>query len=97
MVLRGRGVRAHGRSGGCFAASGLGAARDGKRIKDSLERALALDPRLQEAYFGIGLYHYYADVAPTAAKDALAPVAARRRQGSGHAGDAAGRESRRTA
>ena len=46
----------------------LSAARDGKRIKESLERALALDPRLQEAYFGIGLYHYYADVAPTAAK-----------------------------
>ena len=46
----------------------LGAARDGKRIKEALERALALDPRLQEAYFGIGLYHYYADVAPTAAK-----------------------------
>ena len=46
----------------------LGAARDGKRIKESLERALALDPRLQEAYFGIGLYHYYADVAPMAAK-----------------------------
>ena len=46
----------------------LSAARDGKRIKESLERALALDPRLQEAYFGIGLYHYYADVAPAAAK-----------------------------
>ena len=46
----------------------LGAARDGKRIKESLERALALDPQPQEAYFGIGLYHYYADVAPTAAK-----------------------------
>ena len=46
----------------------LGAARDGKRIKDALERALALDPRMQEAYFGIGLYRYYADVAPTAAK-----------------------------
>ena len=46
----------------------LGAARDGKRIKDSLERALVLDPGLQEAYFGIGLYHYYAAVAPTAAK-----------------------------
>ena len=46
----------------------ISAARDGKRIKESLERALALDPRLQEAYFGIGLYHYYADVAPTAAK-----------------------------
>ena len=46
----------------------LGAARDGKRIKEALERALALDARLQEAYFGIGLYHYYADVAPAAAK-----------------------------
>jgi hypothetical protein len=46
----------------------LSAARDGKRIKEALERALTLDPRLQEAYFGIGLYHYYADVAPTAAK-----------------------------
>jgi hypothetical protein len=46
----------------------LGAARDGKRIKEALERALALDPRLQAAYFGIGLYHYYADVAPAAAK-----------------------------
>jgi tetratricopeptide (TPR) repeat protein len=46
----------------------LGAARDGKRIKDALEQSLALDPQLQDAYFGIGLYHYYADVAPTAAK-----------------------------
>lgn len=46
----------------------LAAARDGKRIKDALERALAIDPELQDAYFGIGLYHYYADVAPTAAK-----------------------------
>lgn len=46
----------------------LAAARDGKRIKNALERALELDPALQDAYFGIGLYHYYADVAPTAAK-----------------------------
>ena len=46
----------------------LAAARDGKRIKDALERALALDPALQDAYFGIGLYHYYADVAPAAFK-----------------------------
>ena len=46
----------------------VGAARDGKKIKDSLERALTRDSRLQEAFFGIGLYHYYADVAPTAAK-----------------------------
>jgi tetratricopeptide (TPR) repeat protein len=46
----------------------LSAARDGKRIKDALEHALELDPNLQDAYFGIGLYHYYADVAPAAAK-----------------------------
>lgn len=46
----------------------LAAARDGKRIKDTLERALALDPAMHDAWFGIGLYHYYADVAPTAAK-----------------------------
>ena len=39
----------------------LAAARDGKRIKEALERALALDPGMADAYFGIGLYHYYAD------------------------------------
>jgi len=44
----------------------LAAARDGKRIKSALERALELDPGLDDAYFGIGLYHYYADVAPAA-------------------------------
>jgi tetratricopeptide (TPR) repeat protein len=46
----------------------LAAARDGKRIKDALERALALDPSLYDARFGIGLYKYYADIAPAAAK-----------------------------
>jgi len=46
----------------------LAAARDGKRIKEALERALTLDPGLDDAYFGIGMYRYYADVAPTAAK-----------------------------
>jgi Tetratricopeptide repeat len=46
----------------------LAAARDGKRIKEVLERSLALDPGLDDAYFGIGMYRYYADVAPTAAK-----------------------------
>lgn len=63
--------------GGAYGARGqwrvlrgqaLSAARDGKRIKDALERSLALDPNLKDAYFGIGLYHYYADVAPVAAK-----------------------------
>jgi len=46
----------------------LAAARNGKRIKDGLERALELNPGLQDAWFGIGLYHYYADVAPAALK-----------------------------
>ncbi|MEQ1854659.1 MAG: hypothetical protein ABMA01_24085, partial [Chthoniobacteraceae bacterium] len=46
----------------------LAAARDGNRIRSALERARALDPTLQDALFGIGLYHYYADVAPAAAK-----------------------------
>src|SRR5262249_9129488 len=46
----------------------LAAARDGNRIRVALERALALDPTLQDAYFGIGLYHYYAEVAPLGAK-----------------------------
>jgi hypothetical protein len=46
----------------------LAAARDGKKIKDALERAIALDPGMYDAYFGIGLYHYYADVAPAALK-----------------------------
>jgi tetratricopeptide (TPR) repeat protein len=46
----------------------LAAARDGKRIKDALERALTLDPDLDDAYFGIGMYRYYADVAPAAAR-----------------------------
>jgi tetratricopeptide (TPR) repeat protein len=46
----------------------LSAAREGKKIKNALERALALDPTLQDAHFGIGLYHYYADVVPAAFK-----------------------------
>jgi tetratricopeptide (TPR) repeat protein len=46
----------------------LAAARDGKHIKAALERAVALDPNLDDAYFGIGLYKYYADVAPAAAR-----------------------------
>ena len=46
----------------------LAAARDGARIKEALERALALDSGMTDAYFGLGLYHYYADVAPSALK-----------------------------
>jgi tetratricopeptide (TPR) repeat protein len=46
----------------------LAAARDGKAIKVALERAIELDPTLEDAYFGVGMYKYYADVAPAAAK-----------------------------
>ena len=46
----------------------LAAARDGKRIKEALERALALDPGLSDARFGIGLYKYYAAIAPAVAR-----------------------------
>jgi len=46
----------------------LAAARDGKRIHDSLQQAIKLDPTLGDAYFGLGLYHYYAAVAPRAAR-----------------------------
>jgi hypothetical protein len=42
----------------------VAAARDGKRIKEALERALALDPSMHDAEFGIGMYRYYAGVAP---------------------------------
>jgi tetratricopeptide (TPR) repeat protein len=42
----------------------LAAARDGKRIKEALEKALALDPDMHDAQFGIGMYRYYAGVAP---------------------------------
>jgi hypothetical protein len=46
----------------------LSAARDGKRILQALETALELDPGLDDAYFGMGMYKYYAAVAPAAAR-----------------------------
>ena len=42
----------------------LAAARDGKQIKEALERALSIDPELHDAKFGVGMYRYYADIAP---------------------------------
>jgi tetratricopeptide (TPR) repeat protein len=44
----------------------LAAARDGAKAKEALQRTLALDPALDDARFGLGMYHYYADVAPAA-------------------------------
>ena len=46
----------------------LAGARDGKRVKEALEKCLALDPGLQDANFGIGMYEYYADIVPAAFK-----------------------------
>ncbi len=46
----------------------VAAAREGKRIRQELDRSIALDPTLDDAHFGIGMYKYYADVAPAAAK-----------------------------
>lgn len=46
----------------------LSAARDGKRILEALENATELDPSLDDAYFGMGMYRYYAAVAPAAAR-----------------------------
>ncbi|HXD73138.1 MAG TPA: hypothetical protein VN628_05365 [Vicinamibacterales bacterium] len=46
----------------------LGAARNGNRIREALERALSLDPTLADAHFGVGVYQYYADVASAGAK-----------------------------
>jgi hypothetical protein len=46
----------------------LGAARNGNRVRQTLEHALALDPALADAHFGIGIYEYYADVASAGAK-----------------------------
>lgn len=46
----------------------LGAARNGNRVREALEETLKLDPSLADAQFGIGVYEYYADVAPAPAK-----------------------------
>jgi tetratricopeptide (TPR) repeat protein len=46
----------------------LAAARDGKQIKEAMDRAIALEPGMDDAYFGLGMYKYYADVAPAAAR-----------------------------
>jgi tetratricopeptide (TPR) repeat protein len=46
----------------------LAAAREGNRIREALQRTIQLDPTIQDAWFGIGLYHYYADVVPATVK-----------------------------
>src|SRR5947208_596282 len=36
--------------------------------REALQETLRLDPTLADAHFGVGVYEYYADVAPAAAK-----------------------------
>jgi hypothetical protein len=43
-------------------------ARAGVRARDHLLRAIALDPNLVDADFGLGLYNYYADTLSAAAR-----------------------------
>ena len=44
------------------------AARSAVRMREDLTRVRALDPEHHDALFGLGLYDYYADVLPRAAK-----------------------------
>lgn len=46
----------------------VSAARDGKRVKEALDRALELAPDMVDAQFGLGLYEYYAAQAPALAR-----------------------------
>jgi tetratricopeptide (TPR) repeat protein len=46
----------------------LATARAGKRLRSSSLAALKLDPNLNDAYFGVGLYNYFVDTLPTYVK-----------------------------
>jgi tetratricopeptide (TPR) repeat protein len=47
---------------------GRNTARYGVRARDNFLRAIALDPELADAYFGLGLYNYYVDTLSAAAR-----------------------------
>ena len=61
-------------------AERVAAARDGKRIKEALEQALALDPSLHDARFGIGLYKYLRRCCARGRQVPSLPAAAARRR-----------------
>jgi tetratricopeptide (TPR) repeat protein len=46
----------------------LATARDGKKLRNLSLAALKLDPNLNDAYFGVGLYNYFEDTLPTYVK-----------------------------
>lgn len=49
-------------------AKDLPTARDGKKMRALLLKALQLDPHLTDAYAGVGLYNYFVDTLPTIVK-----------------------------
>ncbi len=68
----------------------LSAARDGKQIKEAMEQAVSLEPGLDDAYFGLGMYKVLRRRrAGGGALPALPPAAAGRGSESGPARDAA--------
>ncbi len=46
----------------------LATAHDGKKLRNLSLDALKLDPNLNDAYFGVGLYNYFEDTLPTYVK-----------------------------
>jgi len=46
----------------------LGTARAGKKLRNLSLTALKLDPNLNDAWFGVGLYNYFVDTLPTYVK-----------------------------
>ena len=46
----------------------LGTARSGKKLRNLSLAALKLDPSLNDAWFGVGLYNYFVDTLPTYVK-----------------------------
>ena len=83
-------------SGACCATRSSPRRATASSIKQALERAIALDPDLDDAYFGIGMYKYYADVAPAAAKVPALPADAAGRRPQGRARADAPRAQPRT-
>ena len=55
-------------SGGCCAARRSPPRATASRSRRRWSAPIALEPGLDDAYFGLGMYKYYADVAPAAAR-----------------------------
>ena len=76
----------------------IAAARDGKSIKVALERAVARDPTIEDAHFGIGLYQVLRRRRAGRRQSAAIPAAVAWRRPRGRArADAAGTNPRAVA